>query len=115
LPENIEKNPRILAALDAAKQCYAIYTNAYAGVAIEMKNKKIYAGKYIESVAHNPSLPPMQAALIYLTGCGEKYEDIVAATLIQCRQNLIDQSISSQITLKAVNRNINLEIIECVA
>lgn len=114
LPDCVKTNARISAALDAAKQCYAPYTNAYAGVAIEMKNKKIYVGKYIENVAHNPSLPPMQAALIYLTECGEKYEDIMAATLVQCRQNLIDQSISSKITLNAVNKNVDLEVIECI-
>lgn len=113
LLDPIKINPRILKALAAANSCYAPYTDAYAGVAIEMKNKNIYVGKYIETVAHNPSLPPMQAALVHLIMCGEKYSDILAATLVQKRSHLIDQSISSEITLKSVNNNIELEVIDC--
>lgn len=113
LPKDLQTNSRILKAFEAAQFCYAPYTQAYAGVAIEMKNKKIYTGKYIETVAHNPSLPPMQAALVNLTIAGEQYADIVSATLVHRVSHFIDQAESSKITLNAVNRKIDLQMIAC--
>ena len=45
-------------------QAYAPYTQCPSGVALVSSSGGVYGGRYIESAAFNPSLPPLQAALI---------------------------------------------------
>ena len=52
------------AAAAAAQRSYAPYSGAAAGVALLFEDGRIAAGSYLESAAFNPSMPPMQAALI---------------------------------------------------
>lgn len=63
-------DPVIAAALAAACGSYAPYkTDAsygYAGVAVELADNSIYAGRYAENVAYNPSLSPLQSALSFM-------------------------------------------------
>jgi len=63
-------DPVIAAALAAACSCYAPYeTDAsygYAGVAVELADNAIYAGRYAENAAYNPSLSPLQSALSFM-------------------------------------------------
>jgi cytidine deaminase len=54
------------AALAAADSSYAPYGKTYAGVALELADGSIHAGRYAENAAFNPSLPPLQAALAAL-------------------------------------------------
>jgi cytidine deaminase len=60
-------DPVIAAALAAAGSSYAPYetnaSNGYAGVAVELADNSIYAGRYAENAAYNPSLSPLQSAL----------------------------------------------------
>ena len=62
--------PVIAAALAAACGSYAPYkTDAsygYAGVAIELSDNSIYAGRYAENAAYNPSLSPLESALSFM-------------------------------------------------
>ena len=63
-------DPVIAAALVAACSSYAPYkTDAscgYAGVAVELADNSIYAGRYAENAAYNPSLSPLQSALSFM-------------------------------------------------
>jgi cytidine deaminase len=63
-------HPVIAAALAAACGSYAPYkTDAaygYAGVAVELADNSIYAGRYAENAAYNPSLSPLQSALSFM-------------------------------------------------
>jgi cytidine deaminase len=60
----------IAAALDAASRSYAPYSTGnsfnYAGVAVQMDDGAIYAGRQAENAAHNPSLSPLQSALAFM-------------------------------------------------
>ena len=60
----------IAAALDAASRSYAPYSTRksfnYAGVAVELEDGAIYAGRHAENAAHNPSLSPLQSALAFM-------------------------------------------------
>src|SRR5206468_5952186 len=51
------------AALDAARKAYAPYSKSPSGVAIRSASGRTYRGSYIENVAFNPSLSPLQVAL----------------------------------------------------
>ena len=47
-----------------ARASYAPYSQCPAGLAVITANQDVYAGPYIESAAFNPSLSPLQAAII---------------------------------------------------
>ena len=54
----------LLAAAEAATQSYAPYSHSYAGVALQTQDGTLFCGRYAENAAFNPSLPPLQSALI---------------------------------------------------
>ncbi|CAH8274921.1 unnamed protein product [Arabidopsis lyrata] len=92
-------------ALNAANRSYAPYSNCSSGVALMDHQGKVYSGWYMESVAYNPSLGPVQnhmesaalyqfaqlgpvqAALVdFVTnGGGHEFDKIVQAVLVEKR------------------------------
>ena len=71
------------AALDAANRSSAPYTGALCGVALRADDGNIHAGAVAESVAYNPTLAPMQAALIAAHHGGARLETITEAVLLE--------------------------------
>lgn len=63
-------DPVIAAALSAASGSYAPYStggsHAYAGVAVQLADGSIYAGRHAENGANNPSLSPLQSAVAFI-------------------------------------------------
>ncbi len=59
-------DPLVHLALAEACSSYAPYGRGPAGAAIETADGGRFTGRYAESAAHNPSLPPLSAALSYL-------------------------------------------------
>ncbi|WHT00115.1 MAG: cytidine deaminase [Pantoea stewartii] len=99
------------AAIDAANQSHAPYSRAFSGVAVQTASGRIFSGRYAENAAFNPSLPPLQAALILLNMAGESCEAIQVAALAQPRQPALDQYSATQATLRALGCD-NLSVIE---
>lgn len=60
------KNPdaTVLEALAAANASYAPYSSGFAGVAVETQSGQVYTGRYAENAAFNPSISPLESALI---------------------------------------------------
>jgi cytidine deaminase len=56
----------IAEALLAAERSYAPYSQNFAGCALQTGAGKIYSGRNVESAAYNPSLTPLQSAIISL-------------------------------------------------
>ena len=72
------------AALTAANTSYAPYSYSYAGVALRTKDGSIYTGSIAENAAFNPSLSPLEAAIVALIIRGGKsYADITDAVLVE--------------------------------
>lgn len=72
------------AALNAANASYAPYSVSYAGVALQTSDGGIYTGSIAENAAFNPSMSPLEAALVSLIiSGGRKYIDIVDAVLVE--------------------------------
>jgi cytidine deaminase len=90
------------AALEAASNSYAPYTKALAGVAILSLSKVVYTGSYIESAAYNPSLSPLQAALVGLIMSGEKISNIYSAVLVEMDKAPISQRSATQAVLDSI-------------
>jgi cytidine deaminase len=99
-----------LAALDAARKSYAPYTKAHSGVAISSKSGRIYQGAYIENVAFNPSLSPLQTALAALIVAGENYAAISRVVLIEMEGATISQQRVTEAVLSAITPTTKLQI-----
>ncbi|RMN18001.1 hypothetical protein ALQ63_00570 [Serratia plymuthica] len=97
LSDELEK-----AALAAANQSHAPYSNAHSGVALEAEDGTIYAGRYAENAAFNPSLPPLQAALILLNVSGSDCQKIRRAVLAEPQTAILTQWDATRATLEAL-------------
>lgn len=78
-----EDRPLADAALSATNRAYAPYSKDPSGIAIRTADGKLFNGAYAENAAFNPSLNPIQSALINMALAGEKYEDIRGVALVE--------------------------------
>ncbi|MCK6265833.1 cytidine deaminase [Vibrio sp. ZSDE26] len=101
-----ESEELISIALKRLNSSHAPYTNNLSGVAIRLTNGKIYSGSYAENAAFNPSLPPLQVAMIQLLMDGGSLEDIESASLIEMANGSISHIADTQATLEAINPDI---------
>lgn len=90
------------AALKSAEASYAPYSAAPSGAAILTKRGRTYSGSYIESVAFNPGLPPLQSAVVSLIQSGERTEDIVASVVVELKDAAFTQEDSARATLRGL-------------
>lgn len=100
------------AALDAARTSYAPYTGAHAGAAIATRAGKIYRGSYIENVAFNPSLSPLQTALVQLLLAGEDYAAISHVALAELNGAKISQKSATEALLSTIAPSVHLHTVE---
>jgi len=112
---NLDSNaPLILKALSAAEKSYAPYSKNYAGCAIQMKNGQIFDGRYVENAAFNPSLSPLQSAIICMN-MGNIADDHTISRLVlveqptDCRQREV-----TELVLKSVAPEVKLEYYKVV-
>lgn len=92
-----------MAALAAANQSHAPYSNAHSGVALEAEDGTIYSGRYAENAAFNPSLPPLQAALILMNVSGGDCQKVVRAVLAEPDSAILTQWDATRATLAALD------------
>jgi cytidine deaminase len=88
--ENVEGDP-VRAARYAAASAYAPYSNSPSGVAIRSRRGNVYRGSYIENAAFNPSLPPLQVALVGMAIANDDFSDIAEVVLAEAVNNSISQ------------------------
>ncbi|MGO4743622.1 cytidine deaminase [Serratia quinivorans] len=97
LTDELEK-----AALAAANQSHAPYSNAHSGVALEAEDGTLYTGRYAENAAFNPSLPPLQAALVLMNVSGGDCQKVVRAVLAEPDSAILTQWDATRATLAAL-------------
>lgn len=95
-------NELVQLALKAANRSHAPYSQSYSGIGVQMKDGKIFQGSYAENAAFNPSMPPLQAALIALNMAGESVMDIESAVLVEKADTILTQWDATQATLMAL-------------
>lgn len=103
------------AALEAARTSYAPYTGALSGAAIATRSGRVYKGSYIENVAFNPSLSPLQTAIVQLIVAGEDYSEISRVALAELRDAKISQKTATEAVLSAIAPSVRLEIVAATA
>lgn len=104
--EKHEKNEYLLreAALEAANNAHAPYSGCPSGVALMDCEGKVYKGSYVESAAYNPSLGPVQAALVaFVARGGGDYDRIVAAALVENKSAKVRQEDTARMLLKVIS------------
>ena len=99
-------DPVVQAALQAANASYAPYTSSYAGVALKTRDGEIFAGRIAENAAFNPSMSPLEQAVVNLIiGGGKTFADIVDAVLVEavdCKASQIDATTDVLATITSV-------------
>ena len=90
------------AALRAANMSYAPYSRCYAGVAVRVRDGRIFFGPYAENAAFNPSMSPLEVALSALNLAGGAFADIEEAVLVQAAP--LHESVTRTV-LSAISRS----------
>jgi cytidine deaminase len=101
----------LFAAADAERKSYAPYSKSPAGVAIQSAGGRIYRGSYLENVAFNPSLSPLQVALAAMIAAGEPYSAISACTLVEVQNAKISQAAATRTVLGAIAPSVKLAVV----
>lgn len=71
-------------AMKAVKEAYAPYSGCISGFAVIDTENRLHKGAYMESAAYNPSVGPVQAAMIsYLVGGGDEWIGLVGGVLVE--------------------------------
>ncbi|WOK99166.1 hypothetical protein Cni_G07878 [Canna indica] len=105
------------AAESAARAAHAPYSGCPAGFAVADGEGRVHAGSYEESAAYNPSLGPVQAAMVaYVAAHGDAGEqrgrgwEIVAAALVEKEAAAVSHEATARIFLAAVAPRAHLRV-----
>ncbi len=90
------------AALKAARQSHAPYSQSHSGVALETVTGAIYSGRYAENAAFNPSMAPLQAALIMMNMSGCNFQEIHRVVLVETADTAVSQWDATRTLLNAL-------------
>ncbi|MBW3694913.1 cytidine deaminase [Vibrio sp. T187] len=101
-----DNNPLVIKALSGLNISHAPYTKNLSGVALQLSNGRSFIGSYAENAAFNPSLPPLQVALIQLKLSGHDFSEIESAALVEMSEGSISHLADTQSTLEAINPDI---------
>jgi len=103
-----------VAALKAANSSHAPYSKCPSGVALLTTKGKICTGFYIESAAFNPSLSPLQAAIVaFLCQEGGNYEDIVHVALVEKEGAVVQQGDTVKLALQKISPKCSFHLFNC--
>ena len=98
-----DDDPVVQAALQAANASYAPYTFDYAGVALKTRDGSIFTGSVAENAAYNPSMSPLEAAVVSLViNGGKSYADIADAVLVEAANSKVSQTAATRTVLEAI-------------
>ncbi|XP_057968819.1 cytidine deaminase 1-like [Malania oleifera] len=105
----------VAAALEAANESHAPYSGCPSGAAFVDSVGKVYRGSYMESAAYNPSLGPIQAALVayVASGGGGGYDQIVAGVLVEKEGAAAAQEHTARLLLQLVSPLCEFRVFHC--
>lgn len=88
--------------LARGRQSHSPYSKSPGALTLHLKDGQSVTGFAIESVAFNPTIHPVQAALIDLIAHGYAYDDITGATLGTVRGGAVDYAASTRELLSRI-------------
>ncbi|KAG4999122.1 hypothetical protein JHK87_020194 [Glycine soja] len=102
------------AALEAANKSHAPYSGSPSGVALLDCHGNVFKGSYMESAAFNPSLGPVQAALVaFVSGGGGDYDQIVGAVLVEKEDAVVKQESTARLLINSISPNCQFDTFLC--
>lgn len=102
-------------ALDAANTSYAPYSGCPSGVSLLTKRGEIFSGSYMESAAHNPGLPPLQAAIVaFVTSGGGSYDEIETAVLAEIKGAVVQHAATVHLALNKIAPRSSLYLFDVI-
>jgi cytidine deaminase len=90
------------ALLRAGRQAHAPYSRSPAAVVLRLADGGLVAGSGLESVAFNPSVGPLQDALVGVVGAGHRPGDVAAAWLAVHREAAVGHEAACRDALAAI-------------
>jgi cytidine deaminase len=105
-------DPVVAVALDAAECSYAPYSAGFAGVAVST-SQAIYVGRYAETIAFNPSVEPLTAAIAVMAIANVEPAAIERVVLVQTESRVNHEANARR--LLALVADSSLEVHEAVA
>lgn len=103
------------AAIEAASQSYAPHTNAPSGCAVRTTSGRTYTGSYLENAAFNPSLPPLQSALVNVVFGGEDFSAITYVVLVEAEGARITHRPATEAALGEIAPRAQLRVVTATA
>ena len=101
-----------MAALDMARKSYAPYSKSPSGVAVRSLSGRVYSGAYLENAAFNPSLSPLEAALVGMSFGNEDFAEIDAVALVEIERASISQESATRAVMEAVAPKSHLHVLK---
>lgn len=98
--------------LDAGRRSHTPYSKAPAALLLGLKGGQHVIGIAIESVAFNPTIQPVQAAVVDLLAHGFSYSDITGALLGAVADGPVDYAKSTNDLLASIAPAVSLETLE---
>ena len=106
------KDGTIDEALSAAEKSYAPYTQNFAGCALETQTGEIFSGRYVESAAYNPSLPPLQSAILCMNMATLEEQRSIQRVVLVERSTVVSLRKVTELLLGSWAPGIELEYFE---
>ncbi len=97
--------------LATGKKSHSPYSKCPGAVVLTLSDGNEVAGAAIESVAFNPTIQPLQAALVDLIAHGYAYDDIVGAALGTVRGGAVDYAAATAELLSAIAPKAKLTVL----
>lgn len=110
--EDVAPSPLMDALLTAGRRAHAPYSRCPGAIVLEMADGRLITGSSIENVAFNPTMSPMQAAIVDLIAHGFEFGDILRATLGTALKGAVDYSLGTRELLGAIAPDAALDIID---
>jgi len=104
----------VLEAKAAAKKSYAPYSQNFAGCTIKTVDGRIYAGRYAENAAFNPSLSALHTAIIRMTMDQPGAENSIRRAVLVEKPTVTSQRAVCELLLQTVAPNVTLEYFEAM-
>lgn len=109
------EDPVVEHALEAACRSYAPYSHCPSGIALATEDQS-FVGSYCENAAFNPSLSPLQGALISLFCHGRRLQEVRRAVLVErprLHSDQIVQAATSKLLLSILCPDADFQVVHC--
>ncbi|MEO8756451.1 MAG: cytidine deaminase [Devosia sp.] len=97
---------------ELGRRSYTPYGKSPAAIVLTLKDDRLIGGSAIESVAFNPTISPIQAAMIDLFAHGYVATDIAAAAAATAEEALVDYVLHAADTLAVVAPAVVLSVVK---